>query len=446
MKEIQWRYSTPESVWQAGTPITAKGKANLRLNGAEYQKMFGFGGCFNEQGYEALKTLPENKQDSLLKELFAADSEACKLNFCRMPIGANDYAMDWYSLDETPGDYALEHFSIDRDKERLIPYIQKAKTYAPDLKLFASPWSPPTWMKNPPVYNWGKLIWEPKNLQAYADYFAIFVKEYQREGITIDQIHVQNEPVANQKFPSCMWTGAELKEFIRDYLGPTFKKDGLDTEIWLGTINAPGCDYNRLIFDKWATEDYDYFANTVLEDEEARQYITGVSYQWGGKIAIQRTFESWWPELRLMQSENECGFGDNTWEYATYVWTMLKHYIGNGAESYMYWNLILAPWGVSTWGDPQNAMVTVQNGDYTLNPDFYVMKHFSNAVQRGAVRLGAAGHWAADALIFRNPDGSYAVEAFNPFHEEKCLTVELEGEVTSFMLAPRSFNSMIITV
>ena len=233
MKEIQWRYSTPESVWQTGTPITAKEKANLRLNGVEYQKMFGFGGCFNEQGYEALKTLPENKQDSLLKELFAADTEACKLNFCRMPIGANDYAMDWYSLDETPGDYELEHFSIARDKERLIPYIQKAKAYAPDLKLFASPWSPPTWMKNPPVYNWGKLIWEPKNLQAYADYFARFVKEYQREGITIDQIHVQNEPVANQKFPSCMWTGAELKEFIRDYLGPTFKKDGLDTEIWL---------------------------------------------------------------------------------------------------------------------------------------------------------------------------------------------------------------------
>lgn len=287
---------------------------------------------------------------------------------------------------------------------------------------------------------------EAARLEAYADYFVRFVKEYQHEGITIDQIHVQNEPVANQKFPSCMWTGAELKEFIRDYLGPTFKKNGLDTEIWLGTINAPGCDYNRLIFDKWATEDYDYFANTVLEDDEARQYITGVSYQWGGKIAIQRTFESWWPELRLMQSENECGFGDNTWEYATYVWTMLKHYIGNGAESYMYWNLILAPWGVSTWGDPQNAMVTVQNGDYTFNPDFYVMKHFSNAVQRGAVRLGAAGHWAADALIFRNPDGSYAVEAFNPFREEKCLTVELEGEVTSFMLAPRSFNSMIITV
>lgn len=91
-------------------------------------------------------------------------------------------------------------------------------------------------------------------------------------------------------------------------MGPIFQKRELKTEIWLGTINAPGCDYNHLIFDKWATEDYDYFANIVLMDDEAAQYITGVSYQWGGKIAIQRTFESWWPKFRLMQSENECGF------------------------------------------------------------------------------------------------------------------------------------------
>lgn len=96
------------------------------------------------------------------------------------------------------------------------------------------------------------------------------------------------------------------------------------------------------------------------ERPEARRYISGVSYQWGGKIAIQRTFESWWPELRLMQSENECGFGDNSWEYAFYVWTMLKHYISNGAESYMYWNMVLEPEGRSSWGDPQNALVTVR--------------------------------------------------------------------------------------
>lgn len=301
-------------------------------------------------------------------------------------------------------------------------------------------------MKNPPVYNWGKLIWEDQNLSAYAQYFVKYVEGYAQRGIRIDQVHVQNEPVANQKFPSCMWTGTELRDFIRDWLGPAFRRAGLDTEIWLGTINAPGCDYNRLIFDKWATEDYDYFANIVLQDDRARQYIAGVSYQWGGKIAIQRTFESWWPQIRLMQSENECGFGDNTWEYAKYVWTMLKHYISNGAESYLYWNMILEPWGRSTWGDPQNAMVTVDPGQKraVFNPDFYVMKHFSNPIRPDAVRLGIKGHMAADSLLFRNPDGSYVVEAFNPFPEEKDLIVELEGERLSFTLAGESFNSMIL--
>ncbi|MFQ9509455.1 MAG: glycoside hydrolase family 30 protein [Lachnospiraceae bacterium] len=321
-----------------------------------------------------------------------------------------------------------------------------AQRFAPQLNFFASPWSPPTWMKSPPVYNWGRLIWTEENLSAYAKYFVKYVKAYAAHGIHIDQIHIQNEPVANQKFPSCMWTGGEMRDFIRDYLGPLFSREGLDTEIWLGTINAPGCDYNRLIFDKWATEDYDYFANTVLSDEDARCYIAGVSYQWGGKIAIQRTFESWWPEIRLMQSENECGFGDNTWEYAKYVWTMLKHYISNGAESYMYWNMVLEPQGRSTWGDPQNAMITIDpiSREAVFNPDFYVMKHFSNPIRRGAVRLEARGTFAADSLVFRNPNGAYVVEAFNPFAHERILTLELEGERISFELPAASFNSMIL--
>ena len=272
-----------------------------------------------------------------------------------------------------------------------------------------------------------------------------FLEEYRKEGIKIDQLHVQNEPVADQKFPSCLWTGDELRVFIRDYLGPVLKKsDVADTELWLGTINAPGCDFKRMIFDKWSYEDYDYFANTVLSDDEAAKYIIGVSYQWGGKIAIQRTFESWWPKYRLMQTENECGFGDNTWDNALYNWTMLKHYISNGAESYLYWNLILPPMGVSTWSDPQNSMVTVDNGKIIYNPDFYVMKHFSSAVRKGAVRLGLTGSFAGDTLIFRNPDGSYAVEMMNPFTEIRKVKLQLGNDNYNFELRPRSINSMII--
>ena len=234
--------------------------------------------------------------------------------------------------------------------------------------------------------------------------------------------------------------------FIRDYLGPVLKQKCPNTELWLGTINAPGCDYNRLIFDKWATEDYDYFANVVLSDERALAFIAGVSYQWGGKIAIQRTFESWWPRVRLMQSENECGFGDNTWDYALYVWTMMKHYIGNGAESYLYWNPVLEPVGRSTWGDPQNAMVTVDPATkrFTLNPDYYVMKSASAIVQRGAVRLGMRGPWAADTLAFENPDHSLALSVFNPFCEVRSVALLHNGETLSFSLEPRSVNSILI--
>ena len=448
MKTVRWHWSNEQHPW-AEKPYDHASRpcdAQLSLNGLSYQKMNGFGGCFNELGWRALSHLSQADQDALFHEMFGPQGDGAKFNMCRLPIGGNDYSFNWYSLDEVPGDYELKHFSIERDKQTLIPYIQKALACSDQIQLFASPWSPPTWMKDPPVYNWGKLIPTEENRRAYANYFVRFVEAYAHEGIRIHQVHLQNEPVANQKFPSCMWTGDELRLFIRDYWGPAFREAGLDTELWLGTINAPGCDYHRLIFDKWATEDYDYFANTVLSDPEALQYLTGVSYQWGGKIAIQRTFESWYPRLRLMQTENECGFGDNTWEYAFYTWTMLRHYIGNGAESYLYWNMVLEPRGVSTWGDPQNAMITVepQTHSYTLNPEYYVMKHFSSIIQRGAVRLGACGSFAGDSLVFLNPDGSYALELFNPFEKPFTVSVTLEENSFAFELEPRSVHSILI--
>ncbi len=443
--QVDWIYSNEQVQWEKKTPCEHPSKKpSVWLDGTKYQKMLGFGACFNELGLKALEILPENLQENLLQDLFGNQNGECNFNVCRLPIGANDYAKDWYSLNETQGDYAMQDFSIERDKNCLIPYVQRALAYQNDMKLFSSPWSPPTWMKNPPVYNSGKLIMTEKNLQAYALYFEKYVKAYAEAGICVDQVHIQNEPVADQKFPSCMWTGDELRVFIRDYIGPCFEREGLTTEIWLGTINAPGCDFNRLIFDKWATEDYDYFANAVLSDDEALKYIAGVSYQWGGKIAIQRTFESWWPRIRLMQSENECGFGDNTWEYAFYNWTMMKHYIGNGAESYLYWNFMLEPFGTSTWGDPQNAMITIdpEKQQYILNPDYYIMKHFSAKIQRGALRLGAKGPFAGDSLVFQNPDGSTVFVVFNPFNEKRDMTILLRDEYYTFTLESRSVNSI----
>src|SRR6056297_3430217 len=200
MKKIKWIYSNEEKQWQHKTgKIVNDKKSSLWFDGNRYQKMFGFGACLNELGYKAIQNLNYENQDKLMKELFMLSENGSNLNFCRIPIGANDYSENWYSLNETDGDYKMENFSIERDKKILIPYIKKLLDYNKNLKIFASPWSPPTWMKNPPVYNGGKLIFDKENLQAYALYLALFIENYKNEGIHIDQLHVQNEPVANQK-------------------------------------------------------------------------------------------------------------------------------------------------------------------------------------------------------------------------------------------------------
>jgi len=316
------------------------------------QKWMGLGGCFNELGWHALLTLSKAARHRVIQALF--DERGCRFNLGRVPIGASDYAASWYSLNENEGDFGMRRFSIARDRQSLIPYIREALRVQKSLVLFASPWSPPAWMKNPPVYNYGTLVWTKQNLDAYALYFVKFVQAYRREGIKIHQVHVQNEPVADQRFPSCRWTGEQLRDFIRDHLGPAFRKHRIDCEIWLGTLNAA---------------DYNGYVHTVLSDRRANRYITGVGLQWDGKGALQRTWMSW-PEKKLLQTENECGDGENTWTYAGYVFELMHHYITNGVNGYVYWNMVLPPDGCSTWGWRQNAMITVDPWAGHFTPDF----------------------------------------------------------------------------
>lgn len=322
----------------------------LTLTGRRCQTIDGFGGCFNELGWRTLSRLPEQERQEILRNLFAP--EESHFTYCRLPIGASDYAESWYSLNETEGDYAMEHFTIERDKHCLIPYIQSAMAYSGKLTLFASPWSPPIWMKNPRAYNFGTLIWTEENLRAYALYFKKFVEAYTAEGIAIDQVHIQNEPISDQKFPSCLWTGEQLRDFIRDYIGPLFREAGLSTEIWLGTINAPYDNYGHM--PAWHTSNYNKMVNPVLSDHAARDYISGVGFQWGGKHAIQQTHTAY-PDMKLAQTENECGDGRNGWDYAEYTFSLIWHFLHNGAGAYTYWNMVLDEGGVSTWGWRQNS-------------------------------------------------------------------------------------------
>ncbi len=417
--------SHPDGTWAPLPGYAVKQHPDLELGDVLTPKFKGFGICFNELGWQALSHLDDERRDQVLALLFDTKT-GCGLAYNRIPIGANDFALDWYSHNEIADDFAMAHFSVDRDERAILPYLRAAQAVlGRPMTLFASPWCPPTWLKSPPVYNFGGLAWTHTHRQAYALYLVRFVQAYAARGITIDSLHVQNEPDSNQKFPSCLWTGEQLRDFIRDDLGPALNTAGLATQIWLGTIER--ASYN------------DWIAPT-LEDAQARSLITGVGFQWAGKGAIQRTRLAA-PDLALIQTESECGDGTNSWDQAHAIFDLVQHYLSNGAEAYCFWNAVLNTGGLSTWGWRQNALFSVdpENRTVQANPEFHLLRHLSGFLQPGAAVISATGRAAASALIFRNPDGSHVVVLQNKGALPLARTVRLGNDTIRVDLPPRSF-------
>ncbi|QDU70556.1 glycoside hydrolase family 30 protein [Mucisphaera calidilacus] len=426
-----WICTTPDKPWQdhsGSLANAADSDSNLQLTDTRDQTILGFGGCFNELGWEALSWLDPDQRDQIIRDLFDPE-DGCRFSFCRVPIGASDYAVSWYSHNETEGDLDMNAFNIDRDHQYLIPYIKAAIAQQPDLRLFASPWSPPTWMKQPKAYNYGTLVWNEQNLKAYALYLLKFVQAYQQLGLDVRQVHVQNEPNSDQKFPSCLWKPEQFAEFIGDYLGPLFERENNPCEIWAGTIERPG---------------YDTWPNRILSDAKAQRYVAGLGFQWAGKGAVQTTHLAW-PDVPIIQTENECGDGQNTWDYARYVFSLIHHYMINGTCAYTYWNMVLPAGGRSTWGWLQNSMITVdpETRAVTYQPEFYVMKHLTRFIDNGATRRGLAGPLAGNALAFENPGGSTTLLIANPSDNPRTLAVDINGQSLSATLPAQSFNTIV---
>ena len=447
-------YCTETENWEQSSNLKVeKWKKNIAVDmnlfpGNKLQKIDGFGGCFNELGWEALLSLSPSDRDKIMKELFSPNNS--NFSHCRMPIGASDYALSWYSHDEVPEDFSMRNFNIDRDRYILIPYIKEAQKIHPGLKIWASPWSPPTWMKVNNHYaltsggvkgqkkgdnemGAGKNIgnnstafkMENAYLEAYALYLSKFVKAYQQEGIDINAIHVQNEIAYAPQWPSCTWRPEDLAFFIKKYLGPKFKEDSIKTGIWLGTINQGNPDYVRII----------------LKDKEAASYIKGVGFQWGGKNAIPAINKEY-PDLRLMQTESECGEGENNWKSAENTWKLINHYLSNGASSYIYWNMVLDNTGESRWGWPQNMLISInkKTKEVRYTPEFYLMKLLSHFVLPGAHRIETSG--GKDHLAFMNPDNQIILLIANTDETDKKVTVRVNDKIISVSIKGKSFNSL----
>jgi glucosylceramidase len=443
-------YWKTDGTW---TEVTS-GTADITVNDTTtYQTWDGFGGTFNEMGWDALSVLAATDRDRAIKLLFDTQNGAAFV-YGRVPIGASDYAMDRYSLDETANDYTMTSFSIDRDRQKLIPYIKAALAIKPDLHLWASPWTPPTWMKTGAYTTDGMSGWDGGNmkddaqvLQAHALYLAKFVQEYGKEDITIEAIHPQNEPGYATRYPSCLWTAALMNKFIGTYLGPTFASQNVTAKIYLGTMSNNDAGMDGTI------------VSTVTGDSTSMKYVKGFGLQWNMLPVVSGLTSK---NLQIVQSEHKCGNypwnpggglpafdankPQNDYPYGVESWGYIRDWIKAGVNVYSAWNMVLDNIGKNldtTRPWPQNALLTVDRTAKTLTatPAYYVFRHVSQYVVPGAKRVATTGS-SPDALAFKNPDGSIVVAMYNSGSSAKTTTLSVGGTKLQFSIPANGFATV----
>lgn len=424
--------SSENNYWQTGiiTQVTS-GTPDITIdNSSKKQNWEGFGGTFNEMGWDALSAV-KSEIPNALKLLFDAN-EGANLTFGRIPIGASDYSMSWYTLAETSGDYSMDKFSIARDREKLIPFIKAALEVKSDIHLWGSPWICPNWMKS------GSNFKNDEQTQkAYAIYFAKFVEEYlSKEGLKIEAIHHQNEP----GYAHVKWTQQLFINFIKNYLGPEFKKRELKTEIWCGTMSHP---------------DDGNIAIACMEDEEAMKYIVGFGLQWNLESVVPTLSK----KGRVWQTEHRCGnynFEAKYWDQSRYSsskpqndhrygeesWLLIRDWVSAGVNSYSAWNMVLDTYGKSLGNWPQNALLVVDRSAKKLivTPAYWVFRHFSQYIQPGATRIGTSG--SDEVLAFMNPGGYIITQVYNKDDAQKELTIQVSSGMYRFTLPAHSWATL----
>lgn len=453
-KKVSWISTTDEARWQEkeailfDKSIDKTDYVEVLLNNPQ-QTIDGFGICFNELSWDALQLVDETTRNRILNGLFNPN-DGLKFNFCRTSIGANDYSRNWYSYDETDGDFELKNFSIERDKVAVIPYIKAALAINPDIKIWASPWSAPTWMKTNkhytnrshecndlpkdkevPLYN-DQFIQQPEYLQAFALYFSKYLDAYKAEGINISMVMYQNEAFTFSQWPNGSWKPQSIANFNGKYLGPQLAKTHPGVEIYAGTFN---------------TSDPDVF-ETVLNDPDVKKYIKGVGVQWEGRD-IFPTLKAKYPGIKLMQSESECGWGDFSWGHAEHTFNLMKRYINSGANSYMGWNAVLQDDGSSSWCWKQNALIRIMSDtkEVIYTPEYYVYKHVTSFVPKGSVLLPtqpAGGEEYNNLIAFRTPQNNIIIALANYEQEAKEITLKIGDQYLTVNLPAKSFNTLKI--
>ena len=401
-----------------------------------FQTIEGFGGAFTESAAVVLKTLPPAQRLQVLREYFDP-KKGIGYNVGRVPMNSSDFSIGNWACDDVPGDVQLKHFSIERDRQATIPMIKAAQKIADGkIKLFASPWSPPAWMKtNGEMNHGGKL--KPQYRRVWANYYCRFFKEFAGEGIKFWGLTVQNEPEANQPFDSCIWSGAEERDFVRDHLGPALHKAGLSylkLMIW---------DHNRDIMVERA--------KAVYDDPRASKYVWGTAFHWynGDHFENVRKVHDAWPDKKLFFTEG-CVRMDpkaDQWEIGErYAKSIIKD-LNNWATGWTDWNMILdINGGPRHVPGPLSAPILIDSlhKKAIKVSSFYYMGHFSKFIRPGAVRImAAASKEELESTAFLNTDGTIAAVIMNRSAKAIRFALKYEGKMSMVKLPARAITTLL---
>jgi glucosylceramidase len=409
----------------------------------KYQEILGFGGAFTETSAYQFSRMSAETKDRIIKAYFDP-REGLGYNFCRTHIHSCDFSLSRYTYVEDE-DAELKTFSIERDRRYILPFIQAAKKQAgEDLWLFASPWSPPGWMKtNGDMCHGGRLLDE--FYETWARYFVRYLEEYKKEGIPFFGLTVQNEAIAWQTWESCVYTAKEEAVFVHQFLKPALKRAGFDH------VNVMIWDHNK---ERVYERARDSFAVPGARDD-----IWGVAFHWysGQHFAALEMTHQAFPDKPLILSEFSVGAAHGETAPAPHTsWKGMELYAAELIGDFNHhmaaetiWNLLVdeagGPFHDRAAGSRAQIVVDPERDELIIEPTYYAIGHFSRFVKRGAVRIGSSSFTGAiDVTAFKNPDEGLAAVALNRGAEAEKFRLRIEGLTAPVELPGHSLSTFVI--
>jgi glucosylceramidase len=390
-------------------------------DGQPLQSIDGFGFALTWGSAEHLYRMDPAKRKALLKELFATNGKNIGFSYLRVSIGASDLNDYVYSYDDVPDgqtDADLAKFSLNEDGKYVIPILKAILKLRPDIKILGSPWSAPAWMKTNNNVKGGNL--KPEYYEAYANYFVKYIQGMKAEGIPIDAITVQNEPLNEKNTPSMPMLPADQALFIKDHLGPAFKSAGIKTKILLFDHN---CDHPE-------------YPLSILNDPQASQYADGSAFHlYAGDISAMTKVHDAYPSKNLYFTEYMAVERSDspTLLIAKHVSGTVIAAVRNWSRNVILWNLAanskFEP-HTDNGGCPicQGA-VTIDGNEVTRNLAYYSIAHFSKFVRPNSVRVSSNSLDTLPNVAFRTPGNQIVLVAANTASSPQIFNVKFHGKI-----------------